>query len=75
MSDAIAPECKHCLDRIIRLERIALDHESRRAQHDAFLSTLDDKIDKVCAGNSRIERILERVLDLITPSAEGHRQP
>jgi len=72
MSD-LDPECEHCRSRLVALERAVASHEARITTHDAQvvmhtadIASLNRKLDSLTESNGRIEKVLERILELIT---------
>lgn len=67
--DTLTPECVHCQNRITALERVSIAHSAQLLDHAESLSALERKLDKLTAGNDRIEALLERVLSCVTPGS------
>lgn len=56
MPDLLAPECLHCRTRLDVLERTVGEHAARLAG-----------LERLAESNARIEKLLERVLEFVTP--------
>lgn len=68
MPDTIEPDCIHCQNRLSALERVSVEHASKLLVHDQRQDALEKKLDKLGASNERIEILLERVLQFVTPA-------
>jgi len=56
VTDQLDIECDHCRSRLAALERTVFEHGARLAA-----------LERLAESNARIEKILERVLEFVTP--------
>lgn len=66
-----APDGEVLEDRVATLETIVRDHDSRIMGCEQSLMTINNKLDITLSSNHRIELLLLKILDQMTPSAKG----